>query len=84
MRALCSKPFLQEKKLKTIFRKSKMDIINVQNRKVAKDFGFFFAEKRINGQMNLKKLAFISIITYLEKENGICFSFELRGLVHYF
>jgi len=54
LRALCSKPFLQEKKLKTILRKLKLDKKNVQNVIGAKEFGFFFAEKRINGEMNLK------------------------------
>jgi hypothetical protein len=55
MRALCSKPFLQEKKLKTILRKLKMDKKNVQNAIGPTEFGFFFAEKRINGEMNLKR-----------------------------
>ena len=56
MRALCSKPFLQEKNAKTIFRNQFLDKKNVQNAIGAKEFGFFFAEKRINWEMNLKKL----------------------------
>ena len=54
LRALCSKPFLQEKKVQSIFRNQFLDKKNVQNRIGAKEFGFFFAEKRINGEMNLK------------------------------
>jgi len=54
MRALCSKPFLQEKKVQSIFRNQFLDKKNVQNRIGALEFGFFFAEKRINGEMNLK------------------------------
>ena len=45
---------MQEKKLKTILRKLKLDKKNVQNAIGPTEFGFFFAEKRINGEMNLK------------------------------
>jgi hypothetical protein len=54
MRALCSKPFLQEKKVQSIFRNQFLEKKKVQNRIGAKEFGFFFAEKRINGKTNLK------------------------------
>ncbi len=58
-RALCSQSFLQEKNAKTIFRNQFLDKKNVQNVIGATEFGFFFAEKRINGQKNLKSDAII-------------------------